>query len=131
VGMTAQKRQGLTGLGKTRMEAGAKHPGPLDSPRSPERLKVVSGVFRSSSGAEVTLGPNQQGDSLLLSRAGQSRLALLPLDFRTFRSFDMTVVVNLKAGSLPASALTLKQGGRVDLYTRVGAAAPPWTRPPR
>jgi outer membrane protein assembly factor BamB len=129
VALAAAQRKGLTDLAKMLVEAGAKEPGPLDSPRSPERLKLVSGVFRSSSGAEVTLGPSQQGDTLLLSRPGQSRFALLPLDFRTLRSFDMTVVVDLKAGSLPPSALTLKQGGRVETYTRVSDTAAPTTSP--
>jgi outer membrane protein assembly factor BamB len=103
-------------------KAGAKEPGPMDAARSPERLQLVNGLYRSTSGQEVTLGQSAQGDTLLIGRRGQDRLALLPLDFRMFRSFDMKLVMTLSSSALPPSELTLKEGGRSEVYTRVGAA---------
>src|SRR5262245_35141153 len=75
-------------------KAGAKEPGPMDAPRSPERLKLVNGLYRSASGQEVTISQSPQGDTVLIGRRGQqNRVALLPLDFRMFRSFDMKLVM--------------------------------------
>jgi outer membrane protein assembly factor BamB len=104
------------------VKAGAKEPGPMDSARSPERLTLVNGLYRSASGQEVTLGLSPQGDTVLLGRRGQNRTALLPLDFRMFRSFDMKLVMNLPTSSLPPGELTLKEGGKSERYTRGGDA---------
>jgi outer membrane protein assembly factor BamB len=104
------------------IKAGAKEPGEMDAPRSAERLKRVTGLYRSASGQEVTLGPSPQGDTVLLGGRGQNRIGLLPLDFRMFRSFDMKLVMMLSTSALPPTALTLKEGGRTETYTRVGDA---------
>ena len=46
--------------------AGAKDPTAVDANQSPERLKLVSGVYRNSAGESVTLVPGVRGDELLL-----------------------------------------------------------------
>ena len=120
--LRAAPRARATELVELLVKAGAKEPGPLDSPRSSERLKLVNGLYRSASGQEVTLGLSPQGDTVLLGRRGQNRTALLPLDFRMFRSFDMKLVMTLSSSTLPPGELTLKEGGRADLYTRIGDA---------
>jgi outer membrane protein assembly factor BamB len=125
VALAAAKREKHPELVELLTKAGAKEPGPLDSPRSPERLKLITGVYRNGSGEQLILGSGLQGNSLLISRPGQDSIALLPLDFRTFRSFDMKIVMNVKAGALPPSELTLKQGSRSEVFTRIGDAPAP------
>ncbi len=120
--LRAAQRARATELVEILVKAGAKEPGPMDSARSAERLKLVNGLYRSASGQEVTLGPSPQGDTVLLGRRGQNRTALLPLDFRMFRSFDMKLVMTLSSSTLPPGELTLKEGGRADRYTRIGDA---------
>ena len=99
--LRAAQRARASELVEILVKAGAKEPGPMDSARSAERLKLVNGLYRSASGQEVTLGPSPQGDTLLLGRRGQNRTALLPLDFRMFRSFDMKLVMTLSSSTLP------------------------------
>ena len=123
VALRAANRAGAKELVDALVKAGAKEPGPMDTARSAERLKLVNGLYRSASGQEVTLGPSPQGDSVLVGRRGQGRTALLPLDFRMFRSFDMKLVMTLSTSTLPPGELTLKEGGRAEIYTRVGDAA--------
>ena len=118
--LRAAKRANVSDLVETLVKAGATEPGPMDAPRSAERLKLVNGLYRSASGQEVTLGPSPQGDTVLIGRRGQNRTAMLPLDFRMFRSFDMKLVMMLSSSALPPGELTLKEGGRADVYTRVG-----------
>jgi outer membrane protein assembly factor BamB len=122
LGLRAAKRAGSAELAEMLIKAGAKEPGEMDAPRSAERLKRVTGLYRSASGQEVTLGPSPQGDTVLLGGRGQNRIGLLPLDFRMFRSFDMKLVMMLSTSALPPTALTLKEGGRTETYTRVGDA---------
>ena len=55
-------------------------PGPLDSARSPERLKRLTGVYRSESGQELTLRQSIYEDQLLLERPGVAKTLLLPAD---------------------------------------------------
>ena len=120
--LRAAKRAGAAEVADALVKAGAKEPGEMDAPRSVERLKRIGGLYRSASGQEVTIGPSPQGDTVLLGRRGQDRVGLLPLDFRMFRSFDMKLVMMLATSELPPSALTLKEGGLTEVYTRVGDA---------
>jgi ankyrin repeat protein len=113
------KRGRQTALAEFLVKAGAKDPGPTDSARSPARLKLIAGTYRNQSGQELTLKPND--DELLLERAGQEAVALLPTDLTLLRSYDLKVVVTLKPGSLPPIALTVKDGARRDVFTRTTA----------
>jgi outer membrane protein assembly factor BamB len=103
--------------------AGAVDPGPLDSARSPERLKRLTGVYRSEVGHELTLRPSIYEDQLLLERPGQGRVLLLPADLTILRSFDLKVVVTLEANPLPPPELALEVGGRRDVFRRSGDVA--------
>lgn len=120
--LAAAKRAQRTELVDLLVKAGAVDPGPRDSPRSPERLKYVTGVYRSTSGQELTLRTSIYEDQLLLERAGRERVLLLPADLTILRSFDLQVVVTLKASPLPPSDVTLEVGGRSEVFRRTGDA---------
>ena len=53
--LAAAKRGQHADLVELLTKAGAVEPGPLDNARSPERLKRLTGVYRSESGQELTL----------------------------------------------------------------------------
>src|SRR5205823_1443207 len=76
------------------------------------------GVYRNASGRELTLRLDR--DELMLERAGQRRVALLPAlyEVNLFRTFDQRVVVTLEPGPLPPKGLTLIEGGRPDAFMR-------------
>ena len=114
-------------------KAGAREPGPMDSHQAPERLQRVAGVYRSASGQELTLRLSLHGDELLLARAGQRQLALLPSNLTTLRTQNMKVVVRF-GRTLPPAELTLQDGasrnpdgtrlGPSEVFTRTGDATP-------
>ena len=114
-------------------KAGAREPGPMDSHQAPERLQLVAGVYRSASGQELTLRLSLHGDELLLERAGQRQLALLPSNLTTLRTQNMKVVVRF-GRTLPPAELTLQDGARSnpdgtrlgpsEAFTRTGDATP-------
>ena len=115
-------------------KAGARELGPMDSHRSPERLKLVAGVYRSASGQELTLRLSLHGDDLLLERAGRDTLALLPCSLTMLRTQNMKVVVRFTGATLPPAELTLQDGARSnpdgtrlgpsEAFTRIGDATP-------
>ena len=114
-------------------KAGAREPGPMDSHQAPERLQLVAGVYRNASGQELTLRLSLHGDELLLERAGQRQLALLPSNLTTLRTQNMKVVVRF-GRTLPPAETTLQDGvrsnpdgtrlGPSEAFTRIGDATP-------
>ena len=52
-------------------------------------------------------------------RAGQEPVALLPVDLTTLRSYDLKVVITLDPGPVPPNGLTLRDGGRSEVFTRL------------
>ncbi len=122
-------------------KAGAKDPGPLDNARSPERLKLLTGVYRGSSGSELRLIRKAgYDDQIFLQRAGKDPVALLAADLNTLRSFDLKTVVSSKIGVLPPPEIVLKEAAAAESYKRVAdwipetaagasATAPPRNRP--
>ncbi len=68
--LDAARRAQQNELADVLIKAGAKAPGPLDSPRSPARLKLLMGIYRSRSGQVLTLLPSVNEDELILERAG-------------------------------------------------------------
>ena len=114
-------------------EAGAREPGPMDLHQSPERVKLVAGVYRSASGQELTLRLSLHGDELLLERAGRDNLELLPANLTMLRTQNMKVVVRF-GRTLPPAEVTLQDGassnpdgtrlGPSEVFTRIGDAAP-------
>ena len=127
----AAQRAQQTALAELLIRAGATAPGPVDGARSPERLTLWAGVYRSPAGKELTLGPGIRQEQVLLQRAGGVRVSLLPLDLMTFRSLDRTLVLTRTAGPLPPREITVRDGGRADVFTRIAEAPPPQaqTRP--
>ena len=55
--LAAAQRAQQTALAELLIRAGATAPGPVDRARSPERLRLWAGVYRSQAGEELTLGP--------------------------------------------------------------------------
>ena len=125
----AAQRAQQTALAELLIKAGATAPGPVDRVRSPERLRLWAGVYRSPAGEALTLGPGIREAQVLLERAGGVRISLLPLDLMTFRSFDRTVVLTRPAGPMPPRAVTLRDGGQSDVFTRIAEAPPPQAEP--
>ena len=121
--LAAAKRGKHTGVVELLTEVGAVDPGPFDSARSPERLKRLTGVYRSESGHELTLRPSIYEDQLLLERSGQGRVLLLPADLTILRSFDLAVVVTLKPNPIPPPEVALDVGGRREVFKRTGDVA--------
>ena len=119
VALNVAKRAERPEFVKLLLDAGATEPGVLDSPESPERLKLLTGVYRGSvSGQELTIRPGVREDQLLLERSGRPLVALLPLDFMLLRSFDRKVVVSRDVGPLPPPKLAVRDGGRWEEFTR-------------
>lgn len=104
------------------VKAGAKDAGPVDSARSPERLRLLIGAYRSQSGRELRLSQSIYEDQLLLQRPGRDNVLLLPADLTILRSFDLKTVVTLKPSPLPPSEVTLHDGGRPEPFTRTADA---------
>jgi hypothetical protein len=128
--LAAAKRGGHTDLIDVLTKAGAKDPGPTDALDSPARLRLLTGVYRSEAGHELTLGSGLHEDQLLLARPGQPRIALLPLDLIMLRSLDRKVVVTRSPGPLPPRALHLRDGDRTEVFTRAGDVAASSGLPP-
>jgi outer membrane protein assembly factor BamB len=124
VALDTAKRRKHTELVQFLTKAGAKELSELDSPRSPSRLKLLTGVYRSSSGSEITIRQGVHDDQLLLEQQGRPAIALLPLDFALLRSFDRKTVVAREVGPLPPPQITMKMAGRSEVFVRAGEAAP-------
>src|SRR5262249_56533884 len=92
------------------VKAGAKDPSPADNPRSPERLKLLTGIYRNKAGETLTIVPALHEDELFFERAGAKRVVLLPADLTVLRSADMKTVVLLKPAVPPPAEGTLKDG---------------------
>ena len=122
--LAAAQRAQQTALAELLIKAGATAPGPVDGVRSPERLTLWAGVYRSPAGEALTLGPGIREAQVMLERAGGVRLSLLPLDLMTFRSFDGTLVLTRPAGPLPPREVTVRAGGRSDVFTRIAEPPP-------
>ena len=119
--LAAAKRAQQIDLIEALTKAGATDPGPVDSARSPERLTLLAGVYRNRSGRALKLSRSASyEDQMMLERSGGDPVALLPADLTLLRSFDLKVVVTMKAGPLPPPELTVRDGGRADVFTRVG-----------
>lgn len=122
----AAKRAQLADVVALLEKAGAKEPGPADGARSPERLNLLAGVYRSQAGHELRLSRGAKlEDQIMLDRNGRDPVALLPADLTILRSFDLKVVVTLKADPLPPAEVTLKDGNQSETFTRTAAAAVP------
>ena len=80
------------------IKAGARDPGPIDSPRSPERLRLLTGRYRTPSGQTVLLRASSVEEELLLEWEGGRGVALRPADLNLLRSQDMKVVVRASTG---------------------------------
>ena len=118
--LAAAQRAQQTDLVELLTKAGAKEPGRLDQARSPERLAIVAGIYRSASGKELRLARSASyDDQLLLQRAGRDPVALLPADLTILRSFDLKTVVNLKANPLPPPQVTLTDGAQAEVFARI------------
>ena len=126
--LAAAQRAQQTALAELLIRAGATAPEPIDRVRSPERLRLWAGVYRSPAGKALTLGPGVRDGQVMLEQAGGVRVSLLPLDLMTFRSFDRTVVLTRPAGPLPPRQVRLRDGRRSDVFTRI-AEAPPQAEP--
>lgn len=96
--------------------AGARPPGPAESPNAPERLALIAGAYRDAAGRELRLKVDEE--ELLLERSSQPLVSLLPLDFTTLRSFDRSVVLTVAPQPGPVTELTLTEGGRSQVFTR-------------
>ncbi len=119
--LAAARRAQQPDLVEMLTKAGAKEPGPLDQARSRERLTKLSGVFRNEQGQELRLARSASfDDQLLLQRAGQDPVALLPADLTILRSFDLKTVVRLQAAVLPPAEVTLSDPRGTATYRRVG-----------
>ena len=127
--LAAAQRAQQTALAELLITAGATAPGPVDRVRAPERLKLWAGVYRSPAGKELTLGPSIREEQVMLERAGGDRFALFPLDLTTFRSYDRTVVLTRTVGPMPPREVTVRDGARADVFTRIGDAPPPQAEP--
>lgn len=118
--LAAAKRAQQNDLIEALTKAGATDPSPVDSARSPERLKLLAGRYRSQSGRELKLSTSANyEDQMMLERAGRDPVALLPADLTILRSFDLKVVVTLKAGPVPPREVTLRDSGQADVFARV------------
>ena len=106
------------------VKAGARDPGPIDSPRSPERLQLTTGRYRTPSGQTVLLRTSSDEEELLLEWEGGRGVALRPADLNLLRSQDMKVVVRFNGAVLPPPDLTLSDGGQSMSLTRIGDAPP-------
>ena len=95
--------------------AGARPPGPADSPDSPERLALLAGAYRDE-GGEITLTVDEE--ELLLERTGRPLVSLLPLDLTTLRSLTRAAVLTVAPGPGPAAEVTLTEDGRTRILTR-------------
>jgi outer membrane protein assembly factor BamB len=118
--LASAKRAGRTDLVGMLVKAGALDPGPLDLPHSQERLQALSGTYRSSSGAQIILDAAQEG-VLLLERPGRPRIMLFPVDLTLLKSDDRTVIVTLNPEPVPPSEITVREGGRSDVFQHAGA----------
>ena len=127
--LAAAQRAQQTALAELLIRAGATAPGPVDGVRSPERLTLWAGIYRSQAGEVLTLGPGIRDVQVMLEWASGVRVSLLPLDLTTFRSFDRTLVLTRKAGPLPPREVTVRDGGRADVFTRIAEAPPPQAEP--
>ena len=116
--LAAAKRGQHADLVELLTKAGAVEPGPLDNARSPERLKRLTGVYRSESGQELTLRQSIYEDQLLLERPGIAKTLLLPADLSILRSFDLLTVVRFQANALPPNEVALEIGGRREAFKR-------------
>jgi outer membrane protein assembly factor BamB len=119
----AAKRAQQADLVDLLTKAGASEPGPLDTPRAPERLQRLTGAYRSASGQELTLRTSIFEDQLLLERPGVSKTLLLPADLSILRSFDLLTVVRFQANALPPPEVILEVGGRREVFKRTGDVA--------
>ena len=99
------------------VEAGARDPGPQDSPGSPEWFNLIAGVYESEGGTLITLTADLEDDVLLLERSGQEPVALLPLDATTLRSLSMHVVATVTMTS--GVEVVLHEAGRTERFARV------------
>ena len=106
------------------VKAGAREPGPIDSPRSPERLRLMTGRYRTPSGQTVLLRASSDEEELLLEWEGGRGVALRPADLNLLRSQDMNVVVRFNGAVLPPPDLTVSDGGQSMSLTRIGDAPP-------
>ena len=78
--LAAAKQKGQADLVELLVKKGAKDPGPEDSPRSRERLKTLTGEYRSQGGSVLKLSvDDQEEEQLLMQRSGGARS-------RSFRS---------------------------------------------
>ena len=125
----AAQRAQQPALAELLIRAGATAPGPVDDVRSPERLRLWAGVYRSPAGEALTLGPGIRDAQVMLERASGVRVALFPVDLTTFRSVDRTLVLTRKVGPMPPREVTVRAGGRSDVFTRIAEAPPPPSQP--
>ena len=112
------------------IKAGARDPGPADRARSPERLKLLAGIYRGPSGEEITLDLSRDGSEVMLER-GEKHVSLFPAGLRILKSIDLKVVVSLNPAVLPPAEVSLNDAGRSAVFTRIAdipartAEAPP------
>jgi outer membrane protein assembly factor BamB len=116
--LDAARRMKQNDLADQLVMAGAKDPGPLDSARSPQRIKLLTGIYRNQSGDLLTVTQGLHDDDVLLERAGRGRVVLLPAGLTLLRSADMKVALTMKPGILPPAEVTLKEGTHASVFVR-------------
>jgi hypothetical protein len=116
--LAAARRAGQDDLAAFLVKSGARDPRPEDSPGSPERLKQLAGVYRSAGGAELALRTTEQGDQLVLERAGQHGTSVFPVGLTILKTTDLKIVLAFKANPLPPAQVTLREAGQSEVFTR-------------
>jgi hypothetical protein len=118
--LAAAKQKSHVALVDLLVRSGAKDPGPEDSARAPERLELLRGRYRSKGGTELTLSLSPEEDQLVLQRAGTQPILVFPVGLTVLKSMDLNVIVTFDAHPVPPPAVTLREGGSADVFTRMG-----------
>ena len=119
--LAAAKQRSQADLVELLVKKGATDPGPADSPRSRERLKTLTGEYRSQGGTVLKLSVDEQEEEqLLMQRSGGSAIALFPVGLTTLKSMDLKLVVTFDVHPVPPSVLKVRDGESAEVFTRAG-----------
>ena len=114
----------LADLADTLQAAGAIDPRPIDRLSSAQRRDLWVGIYRNAAGISLTLAPSVHPDQLLLERAGQPSVGLLPLDLLSFKSFDRTKLVSRPVGLPTPRQISLREEDTTEVFVRTADPVP-------
>lgn len=131
--LASAKQVGEMELIQLLIKAGATELRAEDDAKSPARMKLLAGIYRSASGNQLTLVLDEEditetfaygaattfGCNMMLDRPGRDRVLLLPLDLTILRSRDRKVVVILKTPEVPAAEISVIDGTASEVFTRI------------